>query len=253
MEALLEKGADPNLDTGEFCAFTYAANLGCIGQLNILLHYHKLILDQLDSEGRSLLTHAVISGNIECIRAVLNLKPVFDQTVNKIQEAVLKLTFDEAMMVAPILSLLLEGGFPIDAPLDSGQSFIATVLSRQKFYIADALIEAAAREFVIDAVLKEYPDHTIRALLGHGGLRGVKDLGQPEGKPLIHHTARQASPGPGRVLRELPCQGRSRAGCGDSPGCRRDEQHVPARGRLRRERRGHARGPRKLQDPGHRD
>jgi hypothetical protein len=131
-------------------------------------------------------------------------KPAFDQTVNKIEEAVLKLTFDEVMIVAPILSLLLEGGFPVDAPLDSGQSFIAAALSRQKFYIADALIEGravdslsetAAREFVIDAVLKEYPDHTIRALLGHGGLRGVKDLRQPEGKPLIHYTARQASPG----------------------------------------------------------
>jgi ankyrin repeat protein len=71
MEVLLEKGADPNLDTGEFCAFTYAANLGCVDQLNILLRYHKPILDQLDSEGRSLLTHAVMSGNIECVRAVL--------------------------------------------------------------------------------------------------------------------------------------------------------------------------------------
>jgi hypothetical protein len=30
MEALLEKGADLNLDTGEFCAFTYAANLSCV-------------------------------------------------------------------------------------------------------------------------------------------------------------------------------------------------------------------------------
>lgn len=192
IQALLERNANPNFNTGLSTGFLFAALKGSTEQLKAMVAGGKSPdLTMVDSEGRDLLMCSVQSRNPECVEFVVSLNAGIGANLPAILKFLVEMEDD--YIGARMITALVKAGFPVDATTGSGKSLLKIVIDENKFMMAKALLDAGALKALPE---NECADCLINAVLGEKPI--VEDLLQvgadPEGtkhggRPLILHTA----------------------------------------------------------------
>ena len=195
VQALLEKKADPNYNTGLSTGFLFAAVKGGAEYLKAMAARAQPKLTEVDSEGRDLLLCSIKSMNPECVEYVVSLGLKIEGTLPQI---VSMLEHEENDYNAgKIITALLKAGLPANVPAESGKSLLMVTIESNRFAMASALLSGGALEdlssqevayCLLDAVMGEKP--IVQDLLKAGADPETTMHG---GRPLIHHTANHKS------------------------------------------------------------